>query len=94
MAASDEQLGAEQVDEDLVGRSDAITSDEADLDGADFPPDRPLGVPFADADVTDESLAERHAREEPEVWEAGPNRRAGSGAADEQLEQIIDLEAD
>ena len=30
-------------------------------------PDRPVGVPFADADVTDESLAERAAREVPEL---------------------------
>ena len=32
---SDDQLGAEQFDEDLVGREDAITSDEADGDSPD-----------------------------------------------------------
>jgi len=61
---SDEQSSAESVDEDVVG-TDAVTSDEQ---GAFYDaPDRPVGLPFADADVTDESLAERAAREVPEV---------------------------
>jgi hypothetical protein len=33
---------------------------------ADYPPDHLAGVPFADADVTDESFDERTAQEEPE----------------------------
>jgi hypothetical protein len=61
---SDEQDAAESVDEEMVG-SDAVTSDE--VGAFDDAPDRPVGLPFADADVTDESLAERAAREVPEV---------------------------
>jgi hypothetical protein len=60
----DEQAGAESVDEDVVG-ADAVTSDE--VGAFDDAPDRPVGLPFADADVTDESLAERAAREIPDV---------------------------
>lgn len=61
---SDEQDVAESVDEEMVG-TDAVTSDEMGAFGD--APERPVGLPFADADVTDESMAERAAREEPEV---------------------------
>ena len=61
---SDEQDAAESVDEEMLG-TDAVTSDE--IGSFDDAPDRPVGLPFADADVTDESLAERAAREVPEV---------------------------
>ena len=50
----DEQDSAESVDEEMLGAEQA-TSDEVAVDPA---PDEPLGLPFADADVTDESLAE------------------------------------
>ena len=60
----DEQDVAESVDEEMVG-TDAVTSDE--VGAFDDAPDRPVGLPFADADVTDESLAERVARETPEL---------------------------
>jgi hypothetical protein len=60
---SDEQDIAESVDEEMVG-TDAVTSDE--VGAFDDAPDRPVGLPFADADVTDESLAERVAREIPD----------------------------
>ncbi len=60
----DEQDVAESVDEEVVG-ADAVNSDE--VGAFDDAPDRPVGLPFADADVTDESLAERAAREIPEV---------------------------
>ena len=60
----DEQDVAESVDEEMVG-VDAVTSDE--VGAFDDAPDRPVGLPFADADVTDESVAERAAREIPEV---------------------------
>ena len=60
----DEQDVAESVDEEVVG-ADAVTSDE--VGAFDDAPDRPVGLPFADADVTDESLAERTAREIPDV---------------------------
>jgi hypothetical protein len=61
---SDEQDVAESVDEDVVG-SDPVTSDE--VGAFDDAPDRPVGLPFADADVTDESFAERTGRELPEL---------------------------
>jgi hypothetical protein len=61
---SDEQDVAESVDEEMVG-ADAVTSDEEGAFGD--APDRPVGLPFADADVTDESFAERAARELPDV---------------------------
>src|SRR3954471_16286161 len=61
---SAEQDVAESVDEEMVG-TDAVTSDE--VGAFDDAPDRPVGLPFADADVTDESFAERTGREEPEV---------------------------
>jgi hypothetical protein len=60
---SDEQDVAESVDEEMVG-TDAVTSDEQG--SFDDAPDRPVGLPFADADVTDESLADRVAREVPD----------------------------
>jgi hypothetical protein len=59
----DEQDVAESVDEEMVG-TDAATSDEAGAFGD--APERPVGLPFADADVTDESFAERVAREIPD----------------------------
>lgn len=65
--SSDDQDVAEDFDEEMIGTDDAVTSDQAE---ADFPPERLHGVPFADADVTDESFAERSRQEEPEVWEA------------------------
>jgi hypothetical protein len=61
---SDEQDVAESVDEEMTG-NDAVTSDEVGAFGD--APDRPVGLPFADADVTDESFAERTAREVPDV---------------------------
>ncbi len=64
--SSDEQDSAESVDEEMLGE-DAVTSDE--VGSFDDAPESPVGLPFADADVTDESLADRVAREEPETWE-------------------------
>ena len=64
LSMSDEQDVAESVDEEMLG-TDAVTSDE--LGSFEDAPDRPVGLPFADADVTDESLAERAARELPDV---------------------------
>jgi hypothetical protein len=60
---SDDQYGAEQLDEDVTGMDDPVTSDEV---RSPYPPDHLEGVPFADADVTDESFADRVAQEEPE----------------------------
>ena len=88
--SGDPQDQAESVDEDQIGgEENAVNSDEIEVD---FPPDRPQGIQFADSDVTDESLADRALREEPEVWErSGPARVDSDLAADEQLEQIIDI---
>jgi hypothetical protein len=61
---TDEQDVAESVDEEMVG-VDPVTIDE--VGAFDDSPDRPVGLPFADADVTDESLAERAARDVPDV---------------------------
>jgi hypothetical protein len=92
--SNDEQDSAESVDEEMLGE-DAVTSDE--VGAFDDAPFEPVGLPFADADVTDESFAERTAREEPEVWE----RRAATNVDDpevivdsdllEQLDQDGDL---
>ncbi|MCX6522222.1 MAG: hypothetical protein NTZ21_16310 [Actinobacteria bacterium] len=60
---TDEQSGAEQLDEDVTGLDDPVTSDEV---SPEYPPDHLEGVPFADADVTDESMEDRLAQEEPE----------------------------
>jgi hypothetical protein len=69
--SDDPQDRAEALDEDVVGRSDRILSDE---DRPAYPPDELRGEPFADADVTDESLADRARQEQPEAWER-PIRR-------------------
>ncbi len=82
---ADEQDGAESVDEEMVG-ADAVTSDE--IGAFDDAPDRPVGLPFADADVTDESLAERAAREIPEA--AGDP--STSWAVADDAEVIVDSE--
>ena len=63
---SDPQDQAEGLDDDAIGTADPILSEDIDVD---YPPDRPHGVQFADADVTDESFAEREEQLEPEVWE-------------------------
>jgi len=69
---SDAQDRAEQFDQDVIGGADPAEPDAAILSeetAIDFPPDRPLGIDHADADVTDESLEQRVAQEEPDVWE-------------------------
>jgi hypothetical protein len=83
----DPQDLAEQFDEDASGHNTVTAEDEP----LDLPPDRPLGIPFADADVTDESLADRAAREEPEVWQRSLADDGGSTPADERLEQIVEV---
>jgi hypothetical protein len=64
--SDDPQDDAESFDEDMIGGDRAVTADQVEVD---FPPERPHGIQFADADVTDESMEERLAQEEPEVWE-------------------------
>jgi hypothetical protein len=71
--APDPQDQAEQIDEDVIGGDDsAVTADQV---AEYFPPDELHGVPFADADVTDESFAERTAQELPEVSERDVDER-------------------
>ena len=66
---SDSQDQAENFDEDMTG-SDPVSIDQMGFEAdGDWPPARPHGIQFADADVTDESFAERSLQEEPEVWE-------------------------
>ena len=66
---NDDQSGAEQLDEEVTGLDEPVTSDEVQLD---YPPDHLEGVPFADADVTDESFEERSAQEQPEQLPPAP----------------------
>ena len=84
----DEQDQAEAVDEEEAFGAEQATSD---MSGTveDPIPERPMGIPYADADVTDESVADRAAREEPEVWEeASPT----SGEDRDRLEMADPLE--
>jgi hypothetical protein len=67
---SDPQDVAESFDEEQAFGAEQATTD---MNGTVDPiPERPMGLPFADADVTDESVSDRAAREEPEVWEQSP----------------------
>jgi hypothetical protein len=59
----DPQDVAESLDDDATG-ADAVTSDQV---ATKFPEDHPHGVQFSDADVTDESFAERSLQELREV---------------------------
>ena len=85
--SDDPQDIAEGFDEDLVGQEEPVLSD--DLPADQDPIDDPRGLPFADADVTDESLAERAAREEPETWGVAGSDDVGDLA---DVEEIVDLE--
>ena len=67
--SDDSQDRAESFDEDMIGSDSPVTSDQIEVD---FPPEMPHGIQFADADVTDESFADRTAQEQPEVG-AGAN---------------------
>lgn len=83
--SNDPQDQAETLDEDRTGQPDPVNSDEA---GIDMPPDRPLGLPHADADVTDESLADRVLQEEPEVTPDDID----PADADRPIEEPVDLD--
>ena len=69
--SNDPQDVAESLDDDATG-ADAVTSDQV---ATEFPEDRPHGVQFADADVTDESFAERSLQEESEISAADIDER-------------------
>ena len=83
--SNDDQDQAEAFDEDMIG-TEGVTSDQTAYD--DPAPDTPHGIQFADADVTDESFAERTEQEEPEVWDTR------APAAADVLDPIEELEAD
>jgi hypothetical protein len=81
----DEQAQAEQLDEDvIVGDDELWDGDEEE----EYPPDRLTGVPFADADVTDESLADRLEQMEPDL--AVPDPEARPTADDERTDAVTD----
>lgn len=82
MCVSDPQDHAESFDEDAIGSTDRLLSDEAEVD---YPPERPHGVPFADSDVTDESFAERDEQQEPEIWE--PSDKGVEGSTEDSRER-------
>jgi hypothetical protein len=81
--APDPQDQAEAFDEDLVAGGAGL-SDEVPVS---FPPDRLHGVPFADSDVTDESLEDRLAQEEPDVV---PDDDELEIIADELVDDLVD----
>jgi hypothetical protein len=89
MSDHDPQDTAEDLDEDVVGTDDPILSDEA---RAAYPPDEPVGVPFADADVTDESFADRAAQEQPEVWQPRLVRNGRDDGADDGVDDDAPIE--
>jgi hypothetical protein len=65
--SDDSQDRAESFDEDMIGSDSPVTADQVEVE---FPSERPHGIQFADADVTDESFADRLAQEQPEVGAA------------------------
>jgi len=86
--SNDPQDWAEDTDDEMIGGADAVTSDEVKVD---FPPDSPVGLPFADADVTDESFAERSLQEQPEVSERDIDLADADGI--DLLDRDVDVEA-
>lgn len=66
---ADSQSGAERLDDAELGADEAYFGDEPPID---YPAERPLGVeePQVADDSIDDSVAQRAAREEPEVADA------------------------
>jgi hypothetical protein len=77
--SDDPQDDAESFDEDMIGGDRAVTADQVEVD---FPPEWPHGIQFADADVTDESFAERSEQERREVSSADIDPRDAGMDAD------------
>jgi hypothetical protein len=67
--STDAQDNAEATDEEMIDGDEPTSSHEAVM----FPPDHPRAVPFADADVSDESVADRAEQETPEISEQDIN---------------------
>jgi hypothetical protein len=61
--STDEQDQAEATDDEMIDDDNPANAHEA----IQFPPDQPHALPFADADVTDESFEERTNQLTPEV---------------------------
>lgn len=79
MCVSDPQDHAESFDEDAIGSTGRLLSDEAEVD---YPPERLHGVPFAGSD---ESFAERDEQQEPEIWE--PSYKGVEASTDDSRER-------
>ncbi len=60
----DPQDVAERLDDDAISGDDVAPADQSEVL---TPPERTYGIQFADADVSDESFADRCAQEEPEL---------------------------
>jgi hypothetical protein len=71
----DEQDDAETMDEEMVDGDDLTT----DHDAVEFVNERPRALPFADADITDESVSERIEQEVPDVTERDIDERYADG---------------
>jgi hypothetical protein len=82
----DEQDDAESVDEEMIDDDDP-TSEHEDVQ---FPADRPRGLPFADADITDESVADRVEQEDPEVSERDIDETASDGVKRVDVDDVED----
>lgn len=70
--SDDPQDVAEQLDDDAVSGDDVAPDRQSEVL---TPPERTHGIQFADADVTDESFAERAAQEERELTSADIDER-------------------
>ena len=70
--SGDPQDVAEQLDDDAVSGDDGAPDRQSEVL---TPPERTHGIQFADADVTDESFAERAAQEERELTSADVDER-------------------
>jgi hypothetical protein len=84
--SGDEQDIAESFDHEMIGL-EAESGEDIEVG---FPPDHPVGIQFADADVTDESLEDRLAQEEPEVWEINSGGAAHAQRHDELIDALED----
>ncbi len=84
--SGDEQDIAESFDHEMIGLEHEATDDTEVV----FPPDHSVGIQFADADVTDESLADRVAQEEPEVWAVNSGDAKRALRHDQFLESLED----
>ncbi len=84
--SGDEQDTAESFDHEMIG----LETEPGEDSGVEFPPDHSVGIQFADADVTDESLEDRAAQEEPEVWEIDSAAKTNAQRHDELIDSLED----